>query len=192
MKNKLTNGWYVYDPNFFTRIEADEYFDYFLNNLGWQGGEIKLFGKTYAIPRKQIYFADEGMNYSYSGKSLNIAPWDKEIDGIRNKIMSQFDHPINACLANLYRDGIDSNGWHADDEKELGKNPVICSVSLGAMRKFQLKHKNNGERIQLFLEHGSLLIMGGEMQHFWKHQVPKEPKIDIPRINLTFRRIINV
>jgi alkylated DNA repair dioxygenase AlkB len=108
---------------------------------------------------------------------------------IKRKIEPLVSINFNSVLLNLYRDGNDSISWHSDTEKELGKNPIIASVNFGETRTFQLKHMNTGERIDLQLEHGSLLIMGGAMQHYWQHQVPKTKKIIDKRINLTFRVI---
>lgn len=189
-KINISNGWLVWDPDFLTSDESDSLMEYFLNNLNWQGGEIKLFGKKHEIPRRQVMFADDGFHYSYSGKQLKINPWDLKVYSIKKRIEDEFGVEFNACLANLYRDGQDSNGWHADNEKELGENPIIASVSFGITRKFQLKHITSNERKTIELSHGSLLIMGGEMQHHWKHQVPKTKKVNQARVNLTFRKIV--
>lgn len=134
--------------------------------------------------------------YSYSGKKLRVNPFTPELDILKNKILHFLrEHGIpaefNSVLANLYRDGRDSNGWHADNEKELGQNPLIASLSLGAERRFDLRHNLTGEKISMPLTSGSLLVMGGELQHFWKHQVAKSTRALAPRINLTFRFINN-
>ena len=118
-------------------------------------------------------------------------PMTNTLLGLIEQIKLFDDNEFNAVLLNLYRDGKDSNGWHADNEKELGKNPVIASISLGEERFFHLKHRTQKEqRLKIALKHGSLLIMGGEMQHYWLHQIPKTAKKIAPRINLTFRNII--
>lgn len=186
----LENGWIYFDPHYFPVEVANELMHYFRSELAWETGSIQLFGKEYQIPRNQVYFADYGKSYGYSGKSMRISKWNEKVMSIRSKLVEEFRFPVNACLANLYRTGKDSNGWHADNEKELGEAPVIYSLSFGQTRKFQLKHLKTGERINLELNSGSLLIMGGEMQHYWKHQVPKQLKIAKDRVNLTFRYII--
>lgn len=188
-KEFVEDGWYIWVANFIAAEHADQLFEKLMNEYQWQGGTIKLFGKVYEIPRKQLYFADDNKDYGYSGHRLTRFPWTTDLNQLKQLIFDASDFSFNACLGNLYRDGNDSNGWHADNEKELGKNPIIASISLGATRKFDLKHQETKERITFKLNHGSLLIMGGEMQHHWKHQIPKERKIKEPRINLTFRKI---
>ena len=121
---------------------------------------------------------------------MHPKPWTEELMLLKAKIEALTNSSYNSVLANLYRDGKDSNGWHSDDEKELGENPTIASLSLGSSRVFQLKHKATGERRNILLESGSLLIMSGELQKNWKHQIPKKSKIFEPRINLTFRKIL--
>lgn len=191
IKQTIKNGWYIWVPNFFTLEQSDHYFSCFYSSLPWMGGCIKLFGKEYEIPRKQVYFADEGFDYSYSGKLLETTSWNDEVFAIRMLLKGKLSEDFNACLANLYRDGNDSNGWHSDDEKELGVNPVIASISFGESRDFQLKHKSSEERLNFSLTHGSLLVMGGELQHYWKHQLPKRKGVVQPRVNLTYRKIIS-
>lgn len=188
-KKKVRDGWYIWVPDFLEKQYADDLYSDLLSNYQWQGGTVKLFGKEYTIPRKQLYFADEGKNYGYSGHRLTISPWTNALKELKALISEKSDYTFNACLGNLYRDGNDSNGWHADNEKELGDQPTIASVSLGATRKFDLKHQQTKERISLPLNHGSLLIMGGAMQRCWKHQIPKERNILEARVNLTFRFI---
>jgi alkylated DNA repair dioxygenase AlkB len=186
----VENGWYIWEPNFFNSIQANELFQALISDLPWEGGEIKLFGKTHQIPRKQVLFADDGFNYGYSGKKLTVTNWNETVAHVKQKIESMSDFDFNACLANLYRDGKDSNGWHADDEKELGEFPKIASVSFGASRKFKMRRKDNHkEKFEIVLNHGSLLLMLGKTQAYWQHQIPKTRKIISERINLTFRII---
>lgn len=191
-KQEVQDGWFIWEPDFFLTDEADAYYDYFLNHLQWTGGSIKIFGKQYEIPRKQAFYADDALSYSYSGKTLETSRWDPQLEKVRKIVEEKTGDSFNACLANLYRDGNDSNGWHADNEPELGKDPIIASLSFGETRKFHLRHNNTREKISFDLKHGSLLVMGGSMQHHWKHQVPKTKKVLQPRVNLTFRRIFNV
>ncbi len=189
-KIHVNNGWIIFMENFISLEKSDFYFDYFLNTIPWKSSKIKVFGKTYDTPRREAYFANSGKNYSYSGKSLVVNTWDEELIKLRDQLSEILGEDFNACLLNLYRDGQDSNGWHADNEKELGKNPIIASLSFGATRKFQLKHSKNSEKYDFNLSHGALIVMGGELQHFWKHQIPKQKKIADARINLTFRKIV--
>jgi len=190
--NKITlpDADLVYYPNFLGNDLADNYFRSLLKKLQWEQYSIKLFGKTIPQPRLTALYALNTESYSYSGLKLNPLAFTKELKELYSEIVKITGSTFTHCLANLYRDGNDSMGWHADDEKELGKNPVIASLSLGAERNFQLKHKTNPElKYALKLEHGSLLIMQGSTQEFWKHQLPKTKKSIEPRINLTFRTI---
>jgi len=181
----------IYYPDFLASSIADTYFDNFLNELEWAQFDIKIFGKKIPQPRLTALYAINGQSYSYSNLILHPHPYTPELETLQTKIEEITDTKFTHCLANLYRNGNDSMGWHADNEKELGTNPLIASLSLGVPRKFQLKHKEQKDKkLEIFLEHGSLLIMKGETQHFWKHQLPKSKKIEIPRINLTFRTIL--
>jgi len=150
-----------------------------------------MFGKKHKIPRLQAWYADTDKDYSYSGIKLKNNDWDEKLLEIKSKIENQTQLSFNSVLANLYRDGADSNGWHSDDEKELGRNPVIASLSLGEPRFFHLRRKADRKNKQkILLENGSLLVMKGAMQHFWQHQIAKTKKQKKARINLTFRYII--
>ena len=186
----INNGWLYWDEHFLPLSLAEELFDCYRKEFNWQNGEIMLFGKKHQIPRMQVYFGDEGKYYRYSGKTLPIEKWHPSLYKLKENIEEKLSIKFNACLANLYRNGMDSNGWHADNEKELGENPIVASLSLGETRKFQLKHITTNERLNFQLTNGSLLVMGGELQHYWKHQVPKQKLIRNERINLTFRNII--
>lgn len=178
-------------PQFLELKDADALFDYFQKHIAWEQLEIKIFGKLLPQPRLSAFYASQGVNYAYSGLKLKPRPFDKNLEALKTRIEEATGYNFNSCLANLYRDGKDSMGWHADDEKELGKNSVIASLSLGAVRNFQMKHKTRALKHKIDLQHGSLLIMQGEMQHYWKHQLPKTARDIGPRINLTFRNIIN-
>lgn len=187
----LKDATVIYYPAFFNAELAQIYFDSILLETDWQEDDITLFGKTYKQPRLTALFANNGLPYSYSNIVMHPEPFTESLLKIKQDIEKICDHEFTTCLANLYRDGSDSNGWHSDDEKELGKQPVIASVSLGATRKFQLKHKTNKElKHQLQLSPGSLLVMKGNTQEFWKHQIPKT-KVEVgQRISLTFRTIL--
>lgn len=180
-----------YFPNFLEKEEADQYFTTLLKATPWQQDKIKVFGKTYDQPRLTALYGNNGKSYSYSNITMQPHPFSKPLITLLQKVVNLSAHEFTTCLLNLYRDGNDSNGWHADNEKELGINPVIASISLGQERMFHLKHrKDKSLKEKLLLEHGSLLLMQGETQHHWLHQIPKTKKPLTPRINLTFRRIV--
>ncbi|WP_066225236.1 alpha-ketoglutarate-dependent dioxygenase AlkB family protein [Formosa haliotis] len=181
----------IYYPSFFNISEANQYYNTLLKNVDWQQDEITLFGKTHLQPRLTALFADNNKTYSYSGITMHPHPFNKTLLEIKLKIETESAHLFTTCLCNLYRNGQDSNGWHADNEKELGPDPIIASVSFGAERIFHFKHKENPELKQkLVLKHGSLLLMKKGTQTHWLHQLPKTKKDIGKRINLTFRTII--
>lgn len=188
-KLELEDSVLLYFPQFLDNNEADFWFDYLVASIPFQSGDIKLFGKTYNKPRLEAFFADGNLSYSYSGQQLNTQLITKELKELKSRVESVSQLDFNAILVNLYRDGEDSNGWHADNEKELGNDPLIASVSLGAERIFEMQHIHSKKRIKLTLEHGSLLCMLQGSQRFWKHQLPKDKKVNSPRMNLTFRKI---
>lgn len=187
---KLTNGEYRYFPNFFKKLDADRLLKAFIENIEWKQEEMNMYGKVLKFPRLTSWYGDNDKPYSFSGITLQPNLWNDELNEIKNKIEPLCANVFNSVLLNLYRDGNDSISWHTDAEKELGKNPMIVSVNFGAEREFQLRHRSTSEKKSITLQHGSLLIMQGELQHYWQHQVPKRKKIDKPRINLTFRKII--
>lgn len=180
-----------YYPNFLNPKDADAYFEVFKSTIPWQQDDIKIFGKTYAQPRLTALFGTNGKPYSYSNITMQPHEFTHELLVVKEKIEALSKNSFTTCLLNLYRDGKDSNGWHADNEKELGKNPVIASITLGQERFFHLKHRHQKElKHKLLLEHGSLLLMKGTTQHHWLHQIPKTAKPISERINLTYRVII--
>lgn len=179
-----------YYPNFFSDGESEQYFEALYQQTKWQQDDIKIFGKTYAQPRFTALYGNPYKSYSYSGITMYPKPFEETHIEILKAIQRVCDVPFTSVLLNLYRNGNDSNGWHSDNEKELGINPVIASVSLGATRPFHWKHRKDSKMsYKLSLIAGSLLIMKGETQHHWLHQLPKSKKIRDPRINLTFRKI---
>ncbi len=186
----LPDSKILYYPNFLAPSEATNYFHTLKKIIPWQQEDIKVFGKRYPQPRLTALYANNGKSYSYSNLTIEPHEFTKELLLIKNKADIIAETVFTTCLLNLYRNGKDSNGWHADDEKELGKNPVIASITLGQERFFHLKHKANKHlRHKIALEHGSLLLMKGETQHHWLHQIPKTSKPISERINLTFRVI---
>lgn len=187
---QLPDSEMSYIPNFLSSDLATRYFEELLNCIPWRQDPITLFGKTYPQPRLTSLHAHTLDSYSYSGIVMRPQPMTETLQQIENKIYELCDASFTTVLLNMYRNGKDSNGWHADDEPELGKNPVIASVSLGAPRFFHLRHNlDPKQRYKIILEHGSLLLMGGATQHFWKHQVAKTSKKVGTRINLTFRKV---
>lgn len=188
IKLPLQDAEVIYYPSFFTSEETNKYFEILSNETPWQQDDIKLFGKTYPQPRLTALYGDNDNSYSYSGIKMLPKPFSKTLQEIKLRIEEVSEVKFTTVLLNLYRDGSDSNGWHSDDEKELGINPFIASISFGTNRMFHLKHKQDKNlRCRLLLENGSLLLMKGATQHNWQHQLPKSKKIKEPRINLTFR-----
>jgi alkylated DNA repair dioxygenase AlkB len=157
----------------------------------WEQHRIRIRGREIASPRLSAWYGDPDAHYRYSGLSLEPRPWLPVILELKSRVEAACDEPFNSVLLNLYRDGSDSMGWHSDDEPELGERPLIASLSLGATRRFRLRHRRRKdlEPVAIDLEGGSLLIMEGDTQRFWKHQVPKTKRTVEPRINLTFRNI---
>lgn len=182
----LPQGRLLWWPNAFLS-EADVWLEQLQAEIPWQQHRLQLFGREHDEPRLSCWMGEAG--YRYSGKRREPVPWHPLVNVIRKQVQTICAQPFNGVLLNLYRHGQDSMGWHADNEPELGPNPVIASVSLGATRRFQLRHKD-GERRQLLLSHGSLLVMAGEMQHHWQHALPRTAAVDSARINLTFRYLV--
>jgi alkylated DNA repair dioxygenase AlkB len=186
----LPDAEIVYYPQFFDKEQADSIYTELLQKINWQQDNITVFGKTHPQPRLTALYGNEGKPYSYSNITMQPHPWNSLLQKIKHYLEARTACEFTTVLLNQYRDGKDSNSWHADNEKELGPNPIIASLSLGAERVFQLKHNTITEaKKSITLEHGSLLLMKGTTQHFWKHQIPKTAKPTETRINLTFRTI---
>lgn len=186
----LPDAEIIYYPSFFNSKDASIIFNDLLKNTPWKQDDIIVFGKIHPQPRLTALFGNDGKPYSYSNITMQPHPWNTLLQKIKFKIEEACGADFTTVLLNLYRDGKDSNGWHADDEKELGTNPIIASVSFGAERSFHLQHKSDKNiKQKIVLEHGSLLLMKGTTQHFWKHQIPKTKTTIGQRINLTFRII---
>lgn len=183
------DGEVYYDKDFLNVTESKTLFEQLLHEIQWQKDELRLFGKTYITEREVAWYADQGLMYRYSGATKRPQEWHPVLLALKNKIESRTQQTFNACLLNLYHHGEQGMGWHSDDEPELGETPVIASLSLGAERKFSFKHKHLNLKQTLWLENGSLLMMQGLTQKFWKHSLPKSKKIKAARINLTFRCI---
>ena len=179
-----------YLPNWLDNEAASLLLELFHRELAWRNGTIKIFGKLMPIPRLQAWYGDNGTDYQYSGVKMASLPWHPALYKLKLKCELECSSSFNSVLANLYRDGADSMGMHADNEPELGAQPTIASISLGGIRNFDFKHRVSGEKLRLPLEHGSLLIMSGDTQKHWQHGIAKTKKHVEPRINFTFRRIL--
>ena len=187
----LPDAVFEYYPNFFNTEKADELFKKLIEETHWQQDNITIFGKTHLQPRLTALYGNEGKPYSYSNIVMHPHQWNSLLTFIKEKIEETCNHSFTTVLINRYRNEKDSNGWHADNEKELGRNPIIASVSFGEERIFQLKHNTNKDaKLSLTLKHGSLLLMKEGSQIHYKHQIPKASKQKKERINLTFRRIL--
>lgn len=187
---KIPDGEIIFHADFIPEGESIQWFTQLCKEVAWRQDFITLYGNTHLVPRLQALYGDPGISYKYSGMLLPALSWTPLLERIRQRVEAAASHKFNAVLCNLYRNGKDSNGWHADDEPELGKDPLIASLSLGVTRRFLLKHNKEPERrLEYALSSGSLLIMKGSLQTHWKHQIPKELKVSTSRINLTFRLI---
>jgi alkylated DNA repair dioxygenase AlkB len=180
-------GVLLYHTHFLTREEADALLIDLREKTPWKQ-ETGSFGR--AFPRLTAYHADPGVSYRYSGVEHESSPWPDYLVPIRRRVEEAAQAPFNSLLLNFYRDGSDSIGWHSDAEAELGRNPIVPSLSLGSSRRFILRHRKTKQRLTFDLGHGSLLIMAGTTQHHWLHAVPKTTGAVGQRINLTFRNIL--
>ncbi|MBT3668323.1 MAG: alpha-ketoglutarate-dependent dioxygenase AlkB [Opitutae bacterium] len=181
-----------YYPSFFSSRKSSFILEQLLETIQWKQNTIKIYGKENPIPRLEAWYGDPGKSYAYSGIHMTPIPWTKELKEIKGAIEIESRVKFNSVLINLYRNGKDRVAWHSDDEKELGKNPVIGSVSFGAERIFKLRHKkykSNNLKKSIMLRNGSFLLMKGTTQHHWMHEIPRTAKRIEPRINLTFRVI---
>jgi alkylated DNA repair dioxygenase AlkB len=179
-------------PQHFPSETAEKLLEGLKENIPWVQNRIKFYGKESLVPRLESWHGDAGMSYTYSGIQMHAKPWTNELLEIKKSIEPIAGITFNSVLINYYRDGKDRVAWHSDDEKELGINPVIASVSLGAERKFKFRHKKfkeNQLKHEVLLTNGSLLVMSGTTQHYWHHEIPRTARPIGPRINLTFRII---
>ncbi len=193
LQNKLIlqNAEVILYEAFFSKEESGEIFKKLVSEIAWKQDKIKMYGKVLDLPRLTAWYGEEGKSYRYSGIDMQIHAWNEVLLSIKNRIEKVANVNFNGALLNFYRNGNDSMSWHSDDEKELGKNPVIASVSFGETRKFRLRHKTNKNlKTEVLLTNGSLLLMQGETQHFWQHEIPKTKRQIGERINLTFRYIL--
>lgn len=189
-KNLLPyDGHLEFIPSWLPEQEATSLFHILMSELVWQQEEIIMYGKLIKSNRKTAWYADSNMEYKYSGKSKTGMTWPPALNKIRNQLDRVTNTTFNGCLANLYHHGKEGMGWHADNEPEIVAGSTIASISLGATRRFQCRHRDTQETIEVMLTHGSLLLMTGTMQQHWKHQIPKMARVTDARINLTFRQM---
>lgn len=174
----------------FAQQECRRYEQEILSSCPWRHEEIRLFGKKVLQPRLTCWMGEKDKSYTYSGITMHPEPWSEVTLQIKDKVEELCGHRFTNALINLYRNGKDSMGWHRDNEKELGENPLIASVSFGATRRFVFRHHyEKNLRVSIPLRAGDVLIMKGVTQNFWQHSLPKDPRVDAIRINLTFRRL---
>ena len=180
--------------------DANALYEDLLTELPWQSDIVTLFGKTHVTTRQIVWMGDHDVSYHYSGQTRRAIPWTKQMLHVKRHIEQQLSSiginvDFNSCLLNHYPSGTDGMGYHADDEKELGAQPIIASLSLGARRKFVFKHKtirqeNKPVKVELYLESGQLIVMHGDTQDFWKHTITKTKTVASGRISLTFRKVL--
>ena len=171
--------------------EADAFYLQLLENIEWKNDEAVIFGKKILTKRKVAWYGDDNYEYTYSNSTKKAIPWTPELLKLKALAEEKTGEKFNSCLLNLYHNGEEGMAYHSDGEKDLKKNGAIASLSFGAERKFSFKHKFTKEKVELLLEHGSLLVMKDQTQSFWLHRLPPTKKIHTPRINLTFRTIVH-
>jgi alkylated DNA repair dioxygenase AlkB len=173
-----------------TRAKADHYLEKLLTTIAWKNDEAVIFGRHIITKRKVAWYGDDNYSYNYSKITRHALKWTKELLELKKLVEGKTGGTYNSCLLNLYHNGDEGMAWHSDDEKTLGENSAIASFSFGAERKFSFKHKQTKETVSMMLEHGSLLVMKGTTQTHWLHCLPKSKRITTPRVNLTFRTMI--
>ena len=190
-----TKNWLPYDGTvlyygqIFSKKQADHYYQKLMESIDWRNDEAVIFGKKIITKRKVAWYGDKTFEYTYSNTTKHALPWTKELIELKQVTEQETGETYNSCLLNLYHNGSEGMAYHSDGEKDLKKNGAIASLSFGAERKFSFKHKESKQRIDLFLQHGSLLVMKGETQSHWLHRLPPTKKVNHPRVNLTFRTI---
>lgn len=174
----------------FNPKKAQKYLETFLEEIDWRQDEVLMFGKKIITKRKVAWYAEDGVEYFYSGSKKKGLPFTQNLLQLKSEVENITQESYNSCLLNLYHDGEEGMGWHSDDEKTIVPESSIASVSFGAERKFSFKHKESKQTISIALANGNLLEMKGKTQQFWWHSLPKSKKVKAVRINLTFRKMI--
>lgn len=188
-------NWLPYGgtANYYGRIlpieKAGFYFNRLLETIEWRNDEAVIFGKKIITKRKVAWYGDKPFEYTYSNTTKHALPWTKELLELKVLIEEETGETFNSCLLNLYHSGEEGMAWHSDGEADLKKNGAIGSMSFGAERKFAFKHKQSKEKVEMVLEHGSLLVMKDTTQTYWLHRLPPTKRVKAPRVNLTFRTI---
>jgi alkylated DNA repair dioxygenase AlkB len=186
----LTGADLRYAEHAWPAPEADALFDALHAEIPWQQHRLHLFGREVPAPRLSCWIGDADAAYTYSRARFEPLPWTPTVARLRDELAARYGFAFNSVLANLYRDGRDSTGWHSDDEPELGARPVIASLSFGVVRTFRLRARTPGAKaFSIDLAHGSLLVMAGDTQAAYQHELPKRVAVLAPRINLTFRHV---
>jgi alkylated DNA repair dioxygenase AlkB len=183
------DGVTSYYGKVFSEKESNDFFNRLMREIEWKSDQAVIFGKVIETKRKVAWYGDEPFSYTYSGRTKTALPWNETLLRIKEKIETVSGESFNSCLLNLYHDGSEGMAYHSDGEKDLKDNGAISSVSFGAERKFNFKHKTTKELVSLILENGSLLMMKGTTQKFWLHRLPTTTRVIQPRISLTFRTI---
>ena len=184
------DGTVNYYGKLLTVKQADHYLDKLLTTIHWKNDEAVIFGRHIITKRKVAWYGNDNYDYTYSKITRQALKWTKELLELKQLVEEKTGGTFNSCLLNLYHNGDEGMAWHSDDEKTLGENSAIASFSFGAERKFSFKHRQTKETISMMLEHGSLLVMRGATQAHWLHCLPKSKRITTPRVNLTFRTMI--
>ncbi len=177
---------YLY-RSFYEADQANHLFQQLLKDIDWRQERLFIYGRRLDVPRLMAWYGDPGANYRYSGVGHEPLPWLPLLSRLKTDVEKHCQHSFNSMMANLYRNGRDSMGCHADNEKELGKNPVIASLSFGETRLLRFRHTQRADKLDVELKNGDLLLMAGAIQHHWKHELPKTRQVKKARINLTFR-----
>ncbi len=184
------DGTVQYYGKVIQEMVADDYFEKLMQNIAWENDQAIILGRQITTKRKVAWYGDQGYEYTYSNVNRYALPWTVELLELRQRVQQLTGERFNSCLLNLYHTGEEGMAWHSDDETDLKKNGVIASLSFGAERKFAFKHKQSKEKVELYLEHGSLLVMKDTTQNHWLHRLPPTKKVSTARINLTFRTIV--
>lgn len=184
------DGTVHYYGKVFSKEKSDFYYDYLFNRIPWENDEAVIFGKLIITKRKVAWFGDKPFEYTYSKRTKQAKPWTPELVELKRKCEEVTGETYNSCLLNLYHDGSEGMAYHSDAEKDLKKHGAIASLTFGAERNFLFKHKTENEKAEVFLENGSLLVMKGITQDHWLHRLPPTTKVKSPRVNLTFRTIV--
>ena len=184
------DGTVQYYGKVIQEMVADDYFEKLMQNIAWENDQAIILGRQITTKRKVAWYGDQGYEYTYSNVNRYALPWAVELLELRQRVQQLTGEHFNSCLLNLYHTGEEGMAWHSDDETDLKKNGVIASLSFGAERKFAFKHKQSKEKVELYLEHGSLLVMKDTTQSHWLHRLPPTKKVSTARINLTFRTIV--